>query len=73
MDQNMKMSSDATEREYYEHLTEEEKEKYRNMTPEQKRRVLTENKLEYQESVTWEENAGMNQLTDRIEGHSFQG
>ena len=67
------VSDEVAEREYYEHLTEEEKKKYREMTPEQKRRVLTENKLEYQESITWEENAGMSQLTDRIEGHSFQG
>jgi hypothetical protein len=42
------------------------------MTPEQKRIVLTENKLEYQESRVWEKNEGMSQLTDRLATNSFQ-
>ncbi len=68
----MDMRDTAVEKAYYEHLTEEEKEKYRQMTPEQKRIVLTENKLEYQESRVWEKNEGMSQLTDRLATNSFQ-
>ena len=61
------------ELDFLEKLNTEDRERFFNMTEEEKRLTLSENKLAHAEEKVREENAEMNQLTDRIASKSFQG
>lgn len=61
------------ELDFLEKLNAEDRERFFNMTEEEKRLTISENKLAHAEEKVREENAEMNQLTDRIASKSFQG
>ena len=61
------------ELDFLEKLNTEDRERFFNMTEEEKRLTISENKLEKKKKKVREENAEMNQLTDRIASKSFQG